>query len=308
MDKEYYLGIDGGATKTTFALANDSGEIIKVLKKSSSNPFDIGCEKACEVIRAGINEVLSEFNIDKSMVNVFAGISGGTSGNNKDIIADYFKNSGFKTFRNGSDLESIVSAGLPDGNGVAVIMGTGSSAFIKVGNELKRLGGYGYLFSAGGCGYGLGSSAIRSALMSEDGSGEQTIIRDLILNETKHKTVLEDLQYFYDIGKKGVASFAPIVITAFKKGDKVAKKIIVENMQQVANLIFRGGNLIKNEKKIKVILVGGLTNEIDLLMPFIKEELSKFKSDREYEINVFDGDVVKGALTVAGLKKEIKYA
>ncbi len=301
----YYIGIDGGATKTTFALANENGEVLRVIKKSSSNPFDIGIEKACQILDEGIKEISK--GIEYKDLNIFAGLSGGNSGNSKQEIYNHFSKYGFNSFNNGSDLENIIEVGITTKNGIAVIMGTGSSAFIKVGNELRRMDGFGYLFSHGGCGYDIGNQGIRSALMSEDGSGDKTIIQDLVLEKTRHRTVLEDLKYFYDIGKSGIASFSPIVFDAFKKGDKVAIRILDKNMRHVANLIVKGSNLLDDEQ-VEVILVGGLTNEIEILMPLIEKHIKEFEKQKKYNIRVFKEDVVKGALLKSGLKvKEIKY-
>ena len=53
----YYLGVDGGATKTAFALADEDGNIISELVLGPSNPFDLGFEAASEIIAKGINEI-----------------------------------------------------------------------------------------------------------------------------------------------------------------------------------------------------------------------------------------------------------
>ncbi len=301
MQIEYYLGIDGGATKTTFLLCKND-KIIKTVKKGASNPIDLGIKKATDILKEGITEILS--GIDYLKVSVFAGLSGGISGDNKRLVSEFLASFNFGKANNGSDIENIVMAGLGEADGVAVIMGTGSTAFVQAGGEKKRLDGLGYLFSHGGCGYDIGNMGISSALKAEDGTGEPTIIRDLILAERGKKTLLEDLGYFYDIGKSGVASYSKIVMKAFKLGDKVATDIIRHNMKHVANLIVTGGKHI-NSKRVNVVLVGGLTAEIEILSPYINEYL---KGDKNYNVKVFDKDVGVGALKLAGAKGEITYA
>ncbi len=302
-----YLGIDGGATKTTFALANEEGVIEKTVKKGSSNPVDIGCEAAFRVLEEGIREILAGEDFGK--VRVYAGLSGGTTGGMKDKISRFLSGFGFLSYGNGSDADNIVSAGLSGENGVAVIMGTGSCAFVRKGAALHRLDGYGYLFSHGGCGYDIGNQGIRAALMSEDGTGEATLIRGLILKRTGHQSVLEDLYMFYEIGKSGIASFAPPVFEAYKRGDKIARKILKKNMEHVAHLILTGGKILNDEKEVRVKLCGGLVAEAETLLPMILESLEAADGNQKYDIAVFDEDIVKGALRQAGLKaREIKYA
>ncbi len=304
---EKYLGIDGGASKTTFALANEAGYIEKIVKLGSSNPVDLGIDKACRVLDEGIRKILD--GEDYKTVRIFAGISGGISGSMKEQISRFLSGYGFLSYKNGSDAENIVAAGLKRSDGIAVIMGTGSCAFVKKENKLIRLDGLGYLFSHGGSGYDIANQGIRAALMSEDGTGEKTCIRDLILKRTGHKSVTEDLYTFYKIGKKGIASFAPLVFEAYRLKDKVSSKILKKNMCHVAHLITTGGKLLEGKDGVNVILVGGLTAEIEILMPMILEEIAHNGGKINYRLKVFNGDVVKGALLLAGLKaRDIRYA
>ena len=64
----YYLGIDGGATKTVFALADADGNIINKLTLGPSNPFDIGYDRATELLTEGINKITA--NIHKRKISV----------------------------------------------------------------------------------------------------------------------------------------------------------------------------------------------------------------------------------------------
>lgn len=43
---EYFLGIDGGGTKTELVLTDEEGNVINTLKTSTCNPVDIGLDKA----------------------------------------------------------------------------------------------------------------------------------------------------------------------------------------------------------------------------------------------------------------------
>lgn len=303
MRETYYLGVDGGATKTTFALANSKGEILKRIQKTSSNPIDLGLEKAFSVLDDGINEILGD--IDAQKVNAFFGLSGGGSGDMPKHIRDFLSNYNFQSCKNGGDAENILAAGIGNGNGIALIMGTGTCAFVKNGDTVNRIDGFGYLFSHGGCGYDIGNMAIRAALRSEDGSGKATKIRELILSKTGHKTVLEDLDYFYAIGKSGIASYSPIVFEAYDAGDEIAEEILEKNMKHIAVMIASGGKILSKEKKINVQLVGGLTKRMDVLLPMIIKYLKTIDDVDRYALKVFKEDVVKGALLLAGMKERI---
>ena len=298
MVAQYFLGIDGGATKTTFALADKNGVILHKVVLGASNPFDIGFSEACAVLENGINQVSA--NIQKRKISLFAGISGGGIKEMRERIGAFLAKFGFLSYSNDSDAINIITAGLGRDDGIIVIMGTGSSCFKRVGGVVSRLGGYGYLFDHAGGGYDLGNAAISRACKAEDGSGQDTRLRQLLCRELNTETVSENISHFYAIGKSGIASFSPLVFEAYDDGDEVATQILAENMRHVAGLIHTAGKDFDPEKPIKVVCVGGLTKKRDILFPLIYEELGKYGEKAKFEITVFDGDVVVGALMKAG--------
>ena len=71
----YFLGIDGGGTKTVFKLVDENGIAIREIRKGAANPNDIGMENAITLLRSGISEVCQ--GIPYSDITMFAGIAGG---------------------------------------------------------------------------------------------------------------------------------------------------------------------------------------------------------------------------------------
>ena len=53
-EPQYFLGIDGGATKTEFVLTDAAGNVICRHFEGSCNPVDIGMEAAQKVLDTGI--------------------------------------------------------------------------------------------------------------------------------------------------------------------------------------------------------------------------------------------------------------
>lgn len=297
-ETSYFLGIDGGATKTDFVLANANGDIIRKKRLGSTNAFDIGLNAAKALLTEGINDICRGISIRK--ISMYAGLSGGTSGNMRQIFGEFFNSFGFNKALSGSDANNILSAGLGNRDGVALIMGTGSSAFIQKDGKVYRAGGLGYLFDGGGSGYDIGRSAIKYACMQEDLTGGQTIINDLLRQKIHRDTVSGSLDYFYSCGKAAIASFAPIVFEAYDKGDAVARQILCDVTEQIALLLSAAYKRIKSDF-IEVVAVGGLTNRMDALYPFIKKHLEKLSLPCEFDIKVYNGSAVYGALLLAGM-------
>ena len=294
----YFLGIDGGGTKTTFALANSTGEIIRSVKGDTCNPVDIGFKNATDVLRHGIYEVCQD--IPFSSIYVFAGIAGGTAADMKEKFHEFFSTFHFAAFNNGSDNANIIAAGLGKNDGMTLIMGTGICAFVQKNAAYARVAGWGYLIDKGGSGYNLGRDALDAYFCALDGSGEQTLlteeIKALYPNDPQKL-----LGHIYDGGKKVIASFAPAVFKAVEKGDRIAEEILKRNMSWAAHIIETAAVKFGGNAKIPVILAGGLTNQ-KLVVDLLKSSL---ENPEKYEIKVLSEDPVRGALILASqLKKE----
>lgn len=155
--------------------------------------------------------------------------------------------------------------------------------------------------SGGGSAYDIGNDAIRAACRAESGIGPDTMLKKLFLEELKTETVTENLAYFYSVSKIGIASYAPLVFKAFKAGDRVAAEILKDNMRNVAELMVAGRKKSDTAAPVFVVIAGGLTAESEILLPFIKENIALTDNPDNFEISVFRGDAVCGALMLAGL-------
>lgn len=293
LEPSFYLGIDGGATKTAFALSDEAGRVVRTLELGPCNPFDMGMNAAQAVLEKGIKEICDGIPIRK--VSLFAGISGGGSGGNKEILAEFFEKFGFSRVQNDSDAENAVAVGLSGENGIAVIIGTGSIVYVSDGAVRHRVGGYGYLFDNAGSGFELGRNAILSALFSNDQSGEATMLSELVQKKLG-ATPLEKLSDIYLYGKPFIASFAPLVFEAASAGDGVAKKILETCYGALARQIRAGRKKMTGKEKVKVALVGGLTRYEAVIRPILETAL---KGDA-VTLDFCRRAPVEGALFLAG--------
>ena len=294
----YYLGIDGGATKTDFVLTDCEGKVIERYLGASTNPADLGIETACERLEEGIRRVCR--NVSPRYVSVFAGISGGLTGQAKERIRACLEGLGFARAENGSDAQSIVAAGLGKRAGVSVIVGTGSVAFVQNGGALHRIGGFGYLFDEGGNGYSIGRDAIAEVLWREQLGEDVGVLGERILAQAGTPTALDALGRFYEGGKREVAGYAPCVIAAYEQGDETAARILDRNMACVARLIRLGREHLASED-VPVVLVGGLMKRADVLLPMIERHLG---DKGGAHITVYDRPAVRGALLLAGMPEQ----
>jgi len=287
----YYLGIDGGGTKTKLRLTNEDGSFDRSLVADGCNPMDIGLSACKEILREAIFEILGE--IPCSSVTMYAGLAGGTSGNMQSELASFFETFRFHMFWNDTDNKNIIAAGLDSEDGITVILGTGVCSFLQKNGEHSMVGGRGYLIDNGGSGYHLGRDALNAYFCEKDGTGCATRLSDKV--ETLSGVSLKELvQKVYEGGKKYIASYAGIVYEAVREGDPVADEILRRNMKEAALLIETNGEKL-NGTKIPVVLAGGLTND-PLTIQYLRDALA---DPARYDLKVLDKDPVDGALMLA---------
>lgn len=290
---EYFLGIDGGGTKTDFVLADANGKILSHVTLGASNPNDIGMRATRELLAKGISEVIGD--LPTSRISAFFGIAGGTSGDNRDRLREFLSKYGFKSFDNGNDAECAVAAALGGGDGCVVIVGTGSAAFTQTDGALGRRGGFGYLFEEGGSGYAVGRDAVMHALRLEERGACVDKLTSLIRARLGKETVTECLSELYSGGKRLIASLAEEVVRAYKLGDESAEGILRENMRCVAGLIESSYEAF-GEAARRVVLVGGLIAECESFLPYI---INNLKDKDKYHVSVSKAPPYTGALLLA---------
>lgn len=289
----YFLGIDGGGTKTTFLLEDAEGNGKAQCVLGPSNPNDIGMERCLEILRAGIDCVTA--GMDRSEIAVFAGIAGSLGGDHALQIRKVLEGMQFGFASNGSDTDNALELCLRGGDGVAVIAGTGSVAFAQNHGERKRVGGWGYLLDSGGSGYNLGRDALEAAFRAHDGRGPETILHDRI--EAHLKKPLEDaVPELYGGGKRLIASLAPLVFEACDEEDAVATDILEKNADYLAELIRTAAGFVE-KRPVRVVVCGGLAARSDLLEGRIKAKL-----DDTFELGFCNESMVRGAVMCAGRK------
>ena len=290
----YYLGIDGGGTKTEFALSDNEDKIICRLFMDGCNPNTVGIERAKQIIEDGVIKVCKD--IPLSSVSVYAGIAGCASGNYAEEIKSMLNKMSFAACDVGSDYNNIVAAGLGDSEGITMILGTGICSYAVKREETKRIAGWGYLFDNGGSAFHIGRDAINAYFSAFDGSGKDTTLVQRI-KQTFSYSNAEFLKRLYDGGNKLVSSYATYVFEEAEKGDKVSIDILKRNISEIARIIRASlSHFSEYKEKIPVILGGGLTNQ-KLLLPYLFEALSE--DIEKCNIQILSVAPVHGALELA---------
>lgn len=297
------IGIDGGGTKTDAVLCDNRGNVLNRVILGASNPIDIGIEKSIDVLCDAVDQLGYD---GTEQCSLFAGIAGGMSGNNKRLIYEGLRQKLSENvwIDNHSDAVCALNSGVNTEDGGVVISGTGCVGYLRKKGEIHRIGGYGYLIDRGGSGYDFGRDALYYAYCDIDGRGEKTVLTKQL--EKKMGGLIKNLDAIYQKGKPYIASLAPLVFEAYRKGDSVAENIVERNAEEYAKILNRMAELL-NEDEGKIVLAGGMWKEFDIIMKHTHKYL---RHNLKFIIPVVPpvyGALIQAAQNVGVLGTEFTY-
>ena len=286
---EAYIGIDGGGSKTDFALCDKNGVILRRARREGCNPTACGMEKTLAILDEGLTALGAD---EYDLRGIFAGIAGCPDDARRSAIVSAIKRRfpGVPVDAH-ADIVNVIYTSEKRNNCVAAICGTGSVAFAKNDEGLFRVGGWGPLFDTAGSGLDIGRDAVRAALAEEDGFGKHTLLTAAV-REKLGDCVFDGAASILPENYPKIASLSPLVFEAEKKGDEVASSILEENFARLAFLISEASRLYGCREQ--VVIAGGVTREEETvrkyLLPHLPPDLPVVFSKKE---------PVEGALAAA---------
>ena len=214
-----YAGIDAGGTKTEICFCDSSGHVVSRSVSQGVNAARTGAAAAARHIAEEIKTIAPA-----GAFRLYAGIAGAGS---KAISAEIHALltsmlPEASAIAVASDAFNGLNSEVGTGDGIALIAGTGSSAFVRRGGSITQVGGRGYLIDDAGSGYWVGRECLNAAFRAKDGRGNNTLL--VHAAERQLGCAIEDsIPVIYECGTSFVASFAPIVFEC--AGDPVADAI-----------------------------------------------------------------------------------
>ncbi len=282
MNRKYYIGIDGGSSRSTVLLIDENLNEIRRIKKGPTNPFSIGMEKTEEVLRQAIREAT-----ENPENGTCGGICIGSAGihRKKDAaelkkrLEDYF---GGINIHVTNDYEIALVGGTGSLNGIILISGTGSVAY---GRSEKygfvRAGGWGHLIGDEGSAYHIGRQALVSIFETDDENGKESLLKKLIL-ENRNCSDLDDLMFwaYKTATKKDIADLALVVDKAGSTGDITARRILYDAADDLLRILRNiRSRLLFNTDKIPMIISGGVLLNNTIVRNRFLEGVKSYFSD-----------------------------
>ena len=230
----YFVGVDGGATKTTAVVVDAAGRERGRGTAGSSNQAAVGLERAVAAVQAAVAEATRAIGGPEALAVAWIGLAGvDRPGDREAMLAHLGLLAGAVRLTN--DGELVLSA-LPGGVGVAAIAGTGSITIGRdPGGKRVRAGGWGHLIGDEGSGWGLGRGALQAAARAADGRGPGTALLDAVLRHWDLTDPSEIIgRVYHREDKATIARLSALVFAAARDGDAVARNLVAQAAAEIA--------------------------------------------------------------------------
>jgi N-acetylglucosamine kinase-like BadF-type ATPase len=238
-----YLGVDGGGTKTAFALIDHTGNVLARTVAGSSYYFHDGFEIVKNVLGQGVADVCSLSGIDRSDIDAaFFGLPGyGEASDDTEwldrVPADIL---GHDRYACNNDMVCGWAGSLAGSDGINVISGTGSMTYGERRGVGQRVGGWGELFGDEGSAYWVAAQGLNAFSRMSDGRTPRGPLHALIRDRLGIADDLDAISLVigtWSGNRKSIAALASTVCQAATAGDDVAAAILSAAADELVTLI-----------------------------------------------------------------------
>jgi glucosamine kinase len=235
----FYLGIDGGGTKTRCVLGNETA-VVATAVSGGCNIVRLGEGPARASLRAAVRQVCVAANISADRIEaVCIGAAGAArpeiAAQLRGIFAEidpHFTNH----IEIVGDSAIALEAAFHSGPGVIAIAGTGSIVYGRAASGgTARAGGWGFAISDQGSGHWIGRNAISALLRARD-EGRETRLTALVLDAWKLDDHDALIQRANATPPPEFPRLFPIVVRAADEGDTIARELLASAGHELAAL------------------------------------------------------------------------
>ena len=293
---KYYLGIDGGGTRTTAAVSDGDGKILFKAVGKSINFYSVGMEKARENLKDVINNIYK--NIGKiEFESAFIGCSAlDNEASNETITALCDGVIRAKKIGMNSDVFVALASSGEDKCRIVAICGTGSivTGVDEKGN-VKTKGGWGHIFGDEGSAYSIAVNALKASAMLYDEGKNTTLVKkaEAFFGVENFRDAIDKI-YSPETTKDIIASFSAKVAEIAEE-DFVAETVIINEAHFFAKTVLALLNEMKNCTILS--LYGGVFQNNELFRNSFIDDIREFHSDLKIEMLTLPPE--EGALKIA---------
>lgn len=284
---KYYLGIDGGGSKTSFCVINDKNEIIyyKVSGPSALDTYSL--EEISELFKSSV----ADLNV--AVDAIFAGIGGISNKQQQDDVVNILKalkiNKENAPIAADNDVINAFFGGLNGEDGIVLIIGTGSVCYGINKKKEKRIGGYSYKEGDPGSAYDLGYKALQYLAKVLDGREAEGPLSLKIQDAIKVYNYEQYVYYINHATRTSIARLAQIVTAT--SADPQAKAILINGAQEIILMVDTILKQLNFENETNYTIIGSLGKAETFYRHYLLKELTARHPKLHYVEPLMDAGV-----------------
>lgn len=262
----YYIGVDGGGTKTHAVLTNNG----KIIAQEYMGPANIrtDLEEAYSSISTIIDKLIKDYNLSPEVVKIGVGVAGYSVVEKKNQLKACLENK-YPNIKLSSDCHIACMAAHNACDGAIVICGTGVVGYSIYHEQTKQIGGWGFPHGDLGGGAWLGLEISRELCRAIDGAipWNNTLIN--IYNNFFNEDSSKCKMWLINAKPADYSAITKFVIT--KQLDDFSNQLILRAIEYILEIIqvFKEAN-----PSLPIKVVGGLAklylNKINQTHPDIR--------------------------------------
>jgi N-acetylglucosamine kinase-like BadF-type ATPase len=277
-----FLGVDGGGTKTGFALIDRTGRVLARHEESSAYYHEVGIAGAAAMLERGCEAVLDAARVQAGAIDfAFFGLPAYGEDSTLQPVLDALPARFMQSQRYRCDNDMVCSwaGSLGCADGISVIAGTGSMAYGEFAGRSARAGGWGELFSDEGSAYWVARAGLALFSRMSDGRSPRGPLYQLVRERHALDFDLDICRVVYgDLNgqRSSIAQLARLVSDAAHAGDEQARAIFTAAAGELAAMVdaVRASLGVPADAQLRVSYTGGLFSGGNLLLTPFTEALA----------------------------------
>ncbi|TNE67567.1 MAG: N-acetylglucosamine kinase [Alphaproteobacteria bacterium] len=238
-----FIGVDGGGTKTAFALVAGDGRLLARHVAATCSYLSVGMDGAKAVLEQGVKALLAKSHVPLARVDhAFFGLPAYGEDSEARPVLDSLPIDLFPlgNYRCDNDMINAWAGSLACADGINIIAGTGSISYGENAGRGVRCGGWGELFGDEGSAYWIGRAGLGLFSKMSDGRCPRSPLYDLIANHFGRTADLDICGVVMDEwqGERNrIAALSQLVATAAGAGDPYARKLFSDAATELAAIV-----------------------------------------------------------------------
>jgi len=242
MAADRYLGVDGGGTKTRFALVDAGGRLLAEAQLATTYHPQVGLDGVRATLAEGVERVLSDAGIAREAIgHAFFGLPAYGEDSRVTPLLDAIPRAilGHDRYACDNDMVCGWAGSLACGDGINIVAGTGSIGYGQRRGVAARAGGWGETFSDEGSAHWIAVQGMNAFSRMSDGRLPKGPLHALLRERLQLEHDLDLCARVYGeraLSRGELAQLSPLVAEAARQGDEAAASIFRGAGEELARI------------------------------------------------------------------------